>query len=379
MSKDFNPMRVARLLSSDSFAALAASVGGDPEAAREAPVKYYVSCDAAIRRQLGGLLREIDDMATGDVIAVAKEEAGAETEAVTEALTGGGNHDRAVVLLLRFPELARISRQLAHVDREADTRYWVVRNGMPDRPADVSEAALAGLGRTVAGYFHAKQGRGEYHHVEHVRRTCGQDCVFLTMADFTDHREEFDFQGRLTRFPVNPSFDVIFAHDAEMRSLAVRAKGGKKVIERLQNYFGAAILGELPAPEDAKRRPYRLDGLLRREFDFSTDPEDGVRVVRLREVLLSVIGNETEKIRLTAPRDAVSIHDLYERCINLNRLPPGMTQVERARMSFQFVPGAMCRSLTFDITPDASTLKGKSDEQRMLAEKYLRRWNIEVA
>ncbi|MCL2001668.1 MAG: hypothetical protein FWG74_09550 [Planctomycetes bacterium] len=379
MSKEFNPMRVVRLLSPDVFAELAASAKGDPVAARENPPDYWRECEPVIRRQLGALLREIDDMASGDVIAVALAEAGDNAQTVADALGEGGNHDRAAALLRQFPDLARIAQHFARSDREVDTRYWVARTGMPGNAANVSEAALADLGRAVAGFFQARQGRGEYHHVEHLRRAGGQDYVFMTLADYTDNREEFDDRGRLARFPVNPAFDVIFAHDAAMRSLSVRARGGRKIIEPLQEIFAAAILGGPPDPEDARRRPYRLNGLLRREFDFSTDPEDGVRAVRLREVLISVIGNEAEKIRLTAPREPVTVHDMFDQYINHTRLPLSLAQVERARMSFQFAPGAVCRSLTFDITPGACTLKGKSDEQRVLAEKYLRRWNIEVA
>lgn len=382
MKKEFNPMRVIRLSSPERFAALAASAGGDFEAAQADPAAFWASGDAATRRVLGALLREASDMATGDAIAVAMQEAGDDAPAVAATLAGkggGSNHDRAITLMLDYPDLARVSRQFAHADREAESRYWVARNGMPDRPADVTPAALAELGRSVAGFYQARQGRGEYHHVEHLRRADGQDYVFLTLADFADHREDFDDAGRLARFPVNPAFEVIFAHDAGLRSLSTCARGGKKIIEPLQEIFAAAILHGQPAPEDARRYPYRLNDLLRREFDFATDPEDGVQAVQLREIQFAVIGNEAERIRLSAPRAPVTVHDMFEQYIDQKRLPVSQLLVQRTRMSFLFVPGGLCRSLTFDLTPKSSTLKSKPEDQRMLAEKYLRRWNIEVA
>jgi hypothetical protein len=65
--------------------------------------------------------------------------------------------------------------------------------------------------------------------------------------------------------------------------------------------------------------------------------------------------------------------------LNRQNLPDSVINVTQATLSIRWVNSGQGRqqTLTFDLSfPDSSNLKSKREEQRQVAEKYLKRWGI---
>jgi hypothetical protein len=71
---------------------------------------------------------------------------------------------------------------------------------------------------------------------------------------------------------------------------------------------------------------------------------------------------------------------MLEDDLNRRRLPKSILHVTKATLNFKLNGNGHGRSLTFNITyPNGCDLKSKRDDQRLLGEKYLKRWGIDVA
>ena len=144
------------------------------------------------------------------------------------------------------------------------------------------------------------------------------------------------------------------------------------------------ILGEEIGPENRNSHPYELNGLLNRNFQFPTDPQDGIDSVRVRKMRLSIKGLPRRRITLEADPEA-SVDDIYEmleKYLNQQRLPASILNVTQVGLKFSFDESneELPRSLSFDLSyPNSSNLKSKPDGVREIAEKYLREWGLDRA
>lgn len=134
--------------------------------------------------------------------------------------------------------------------------------------------------------------------------------------------------------------------------------------------------------EDRNSHPYELNGLLSRNFQFPTQPADGIDSVRVRKMRLSVKGAPRRRITLEAdPQAGVDdIYDMMEDYMNQDRLPASILNVTQVGLKFSFDPSHedFPKSLSFELTwPNSSNLKSKPEGVRELAEKYLRQWGLD--
>jgi hypothetical protein len=139
------------------------------------------------------------------------------------------------------------------------------------------------------------------------------------------------------------------------------------------------ILGTNLPPADPNVRPFALDHLMDRSLGFPTDPEDGITQVAIRGMRLSVVGNRRRRILLEPDPEGGPevIYDMLERDLNRERLPRSILHVTKVKLEFQF-NGA--RPLTFDVSyPSYCNLKSKREEHRLIGEKYMRRFGIDVS
>jgi hypothetical protein len=185
----------------------------------------------------------------------------------------------------------------------------------------------------------------------------------------------------LVRRPQTPAFEIVFIFDPQEGALELYAQGGKPVHESLQTIFCRTILGQELSPEAPNGHPYELNGLKSRDFAFPTDPEDGIEEVRVRKLRLSVLGASKRRITLEADPAAHKddIYSMMSNHLNRQNLPDSVINVTQATLSIRWVNSGQGRqqTLTFDLSfPDSSNLKSKREEQRQVAEKYLKRWGI---
>jgi hypothetical protein len=116
-------------------------------------------------------------------------------------------------------------------------------------------------------------------------------------------------------------------------------------------------------------------------YDFPTDPEDGIESVRVNHLRLKPMDTEGERVTLECTRQASQTiwQMASNRFGNTNPLLGGWV-VTQAKLTIRFHPEAGSRrgrTLPLTITmPHGCDLKDRTERERMVGEKYLRRWYI---
>jgi len=290
-------------------------------------------------------------------------------------------YDKAIWTSMNRPEVWEAAVRFAKADSLSFGRSWVKRANVPLAEPKTNAKGLQALEEAMSAFYRDRQGRGHHCKVEHFPRGRNHNYFFVYLSDYADTHINFDDAGNFKRTPERRAFEVVFAYDRGSGTLEMYAKGGKKVIEPLQRVFSRVILGEQLAPEDPSAKPYHLDGLMGRDFSFPTDPEDGVKEVSIRCLRLSILGRRRGRITLEADpeKGPAYIYEMLEEDLNRKRLPKSILHVTKVTFNFKLSGNGRSNSLTFSVTyPNSCDLKSKREEQRLLGEKYLKRWNIDV-
>lgn len=380
MPISYNPKRVWDKLSPKLLNRLMDTVDRKPVEKRNRTVPAgWPHIEPSLQTRLDPVIRGVDFLACSEG-ARAIVELGRMTERDFPTIVREMNvHDIALWTWLEHPDIWRRALLLRQADAVSLGRHWRKRNGMPRRKPDVSHAALVDLAKALSAYFLESQSRGRFCHVEHLTRADGSDCFFVRLSDYAAIGDDFDAGGRLVARNGIPAFDVILTYSDSTGTLHTHAAGGGKVIGHIEGIFSMTVLGSLLPPENPGRPPYALDALISPSFRFTTEPEDGLSAVGVREIELRVRGAE-RRICLKCPGDSPrAMLDMIDDCLNKERLPRSLLTVGRARLRFKFAAGGPCRSFAFDVSKTSCTLKSKPEEIRVIGEKYLRLWGIDVA
>ena len=290
-------------------------------------------------------------------------------------------YDKAIWTAMNWPDIWNAATRFAKADNLSFGRSWVKRGNLPCAVPSAGAEAVNNLRAAMSAFFRDRQGRGHYCKVEHFPRANGLDYFFVYLSDYADTHINFDDAGEFQRTPDRRAFEVVFAQDREHGTLEVYAKGGRQIIEPLQQVYSNVILGETLEAEDPDAHPYHLDGLMEKSFAFPTDPEDGIEEVSLRCLRLSILGRTRKRITLEPDPDKGRhhIYEMLDEDLNRNRLPKSILHVTKTTFNFKLNGNGHGRSLTFNVSyPNSCDLKSKREDQRLLGEKYLKRWKIDV-
>jgi hypothetical protein len=299
----------------------------------------------------------------------------------TELAEFPSHRDKAMWVALHHPHVFEVA-SIINGAHTLPQRYWRRRNGMPRVNPNKSAESIAEFQTALAAYYRSTQGRGHRCTVDHYLRTERYHYFFAYPDDYANTYVGHDEQARLVRRPQTPAFEVVFIFDPQEGVIDIFAQGGKPVHESLQTIFCRTILGQELPPDTLHSHPYELNGLKSRDFGFPTDPEDGIEEVRVRKLRLSILGGSKRRITLEADPAAHKddIYNMMSNYLNRQNLPESVVNVTQATLSFRWVYTGQGRqqTLTFDLSfPDSSNLKSKREEQRQVAEKYLKLWGID--
>jgi len=288
--------------------------------------------------------------------------------------------NKAFHVLLKHKDVFDVAHILDRADH-LNGRYWRKRKDMPKKQPNVTPAALKELGDAIGAYYRENQGRGKWCKVETYLRG-SRHYFFAYPKDYTDTFIGYDDSGTFERRRQNPAFEVVFVYDPTDGTLDLYAQGDKDLKQDLQRLFTRCLLQEELAEENRNSIPYELNGLKSRIFAFPTEPADGVTEVRVRELRLSIVGNERKRITFEVPPKGgrTDIHDLVEQALHEQRLPLTMVNVTSAviqiRINNTSGNGRAEKTVSFRIAaPDSCNLKDKPEH--MVARKYLKAWGLE--
>jgi len=335
------------------------------------------------RRQIEVIFHDLDEMANEDGIRVLVDEGrNRDIDLAVSMESMESSFDKAMWVYLNHNLIWDASVMFARADSLSSARSWTRRVDMPVVAPGTNPDDLKKMQEALSAFYRERQGRGHHCRIEHFKRGSNHDYFFVYLSDYADTYINFDDAGKFQRTPERRAFEIVFAYDHQTGTLDMFAKGGRKIVEPLQKIFSRVILGEDLRAEDVSANPYDLNHLMERNFKFPTEPEDGVVQVSLRRLRLSVVGNQRRRITLEADANGQreDIYDMLERDLNVNKLPRSVLHVTKATFNLQFNGNGHGRSLTFDVThPNSCNLKSKREDHRIIGEKYLKKWKIDVS
>ncbi len=284
-------------------------------------------------------------------------------------------YEKAFWVFLNHPSIFETSCDLAYMDSLGSWSSRKVGAGLVPAVAEEDKLALA----AAVSEFYKKQGRGDRCHVDnYLRQQPERHCYFVYPEDYAATELGFNDQGKFYHRLRKPAFEVIFVYRPKSGTLEVSAKGGKKVVEALQEIFCKSILGLDGLPK-LENKHFDLSKFNNKDLKLVTDPGDGIDKVIIRMLRLDLPGTGNRRITLEASsyKDEQPVYTLIERALNKSNISLDNAIITRAKIQFCFAgrDGKRGKSLTFEIShPDRCTLK--DDPLDQIAKRYLERWGL---
>jgi hypothetical protein len=221
---------------------------------------------------------------------------------------------------------------------------------------------------------------------ERVRPTFdGEDCDLVQITVYReglpDDHFAFDDDGELVRRAYRPVFEAAMTYEPSTGVIEVVANDRESRSE-LAQFVARHLLGVEFSSEKVPMRQYDLS-VLRNQFSFPTDLEDGIERVDVRQLRLMPIDHEGRRVTLeNTARAGGTIWDMADEEFGAsNPLLRGWV-ITQAKLAIKFCPKGDARrgrSLTLAVTmPHGCNLKDQTEQEQLIGEKYLRRWGILV-
>ena len=310
--------------------------------------------------------------------------------AVFDPLEGANN--RSLWVFLNEPDQFRKAEEVRYNDERRRGRSWNGFEVEKDRAVRRDAVSVAAFTAAIRDRFATP-----HVHVDVFDRhrviLDDEGCDLVQVAVYREGRPEdmlgFDANSTLSRRIVKPVFEAALTYEAETGVIEVVANTLEDRKD-LTSFMARDLLGIDFQEKHIPLREYNLSMLLK-PFDFATDPEDGIMGVTVKELRFMEVGERNERITLESMSGADrSIWEMAERRIGLDiggtgHVLPVATEVPewvitRARFTIKFHPGASGgrgKSLTLTVTmPHGCSLKDMTPHERLIGEKYLRRWGI---
>ena len=210
----------------------------------------------------------------------------------------------------------------------------------------------------------------------------GEDCELVQVTIYREGRPD-DFlefvNGALDRRPRRPVYEAGLTYEPATGVIEVVASD-RESRQDFVRLFARELLATEFRQERLPLRRYDL-GVLLRPYDFPTDPGDGIESVRVNHLRLMPLDSAGERVTLECMRQATENiwHMADTRFGNGNPLLGGWI-VTQTKLTIRFHPehgSRVGRTLPLTITmPHGCDLKDRTERERMVGAKYLRRWGI---
>jgi hypothetical protein len=247
---------------------------------------------------------------------------------------------------------------------------------------ETDEATLARLRTAIS----AQLGGGPVH-VEAFRRTRSSGADGATQSELVQiniYREgrpvsDLAFQeGLLTSVQRKPVLEASLAYEAESGVIEVVQKDRESRVD-LAKLFSRELLQQEFDGERVPLRRYDLSSLIR-ERSFPVDPEDKIERVKVVELRLMPLGGDVGRVTVQHPGEAQTIWRwAASQFAERTPLRSGW-MVTRAKLIVHFRPKpGTTRGKVLPVTitmPQGCDLKDRTVVERLVGEKYLRRWGL---
>ena len=290
-------------------------------------------------------------------------------------------YDRALWMYINEAAGFRHAEEVRFTDERRRGRMW---DGFIGEPNLVLRRDTASLDALKAGIRDRFQSNNV--HVDLFDRNRptfeGRDCALVQATVYREGRPD-DFlefvNGALDRRPRRPVFEAAITYEQATGVIEVVAND-RDSREDMVRLFARDLLASEFRQERLPFRQFDL-GVLRQPFTFPTDPGDGIESVRVNHLRLMPIDTVGERVTFECMRQATqTIWQMAQERFGANNPLLGGWVVTQAKLTIRFHPEAGARrgkTLPLTITmPHGSDLKDRTDRERIVGEKYLRRWGI---
>jgi hypothetical protein len=292
-------------------------------------------------------------------------------------------YEQAMWLLLNEPKLFLRAEEARYTDERRRGKHWDGFLAEPETPLNRDEAAIQAFMDAIRDRFGSKNV-----HVDIFDRQRssfdGEEHILIQATIYSEGRSVDYLQfvnGALDVRNRRPVIEACLTYEPKSGTIEAVA-ADRPAREEYVRIFARDLLG-IPF-EEGERMPLRrfdLQGLLQ-EFDFPTDARDGVAAVRVNSLRLMPFDTVRERVTIECLSgvDRTIWEVSADRFGDNDPLADGGWMVTQARLSIQFHPepgGTRGKVLPVTLTmPHGSDLKDRTDRERLIGEKYLRKWRL---
>jgi len=288
---------------------------------------------------------------------------------------------RALWLFLNARGDFEHAEQVRYADDRRHGRIWDGYVGPPGLTVSSSGPSVAIFEQAITDRFACRHAKLEL--CQRSRARFQEDDAALVQATIyregrSGQRKAF-VKGQLNRIPDRPVIEAAITYEKATGAVEVVAaeRESRDVLVRL---FADHMLGSSLTGERLRIRQYSLDRL-RGRFSFPTDSEDNIESVTVKLLRLMPYDTSGERLTLECMRGAQ--RDIWAmakvRFGEQNPLAGGYA-ITQARLTIRFravprVRGGRTLPVTISM-PQGCDLKDRTERERLIGEKYLRRWGL---
>ncbi len=291
------------------------------------------------------------------------------------------SHERSLWMFLHDPVGFRHAEEVRFTDERRRGRMWDGFIGQPNLVLRRDQVAVDAFKIAIRERFQSNN----VHIDIFDRQRPSFDDIKFSLVQVTIYREgrldsrpEF-VNGQLDRRPWRPVFEAAVTYECATGVIEVVAND-RESREDLVRLFARDLLATEFLQQRLPLRQFDLR-ILQHPFAFPTEPKDGIEFVRVNSLRLMPVDTVGERVTLECMRHATqTIWQMAHERFGANSPLAGGWVVTQAKLTIRFHPNADSRkgrTLPLTITmPAGCDLKDRTERERMIGEKYLRRWGI---
>ncbi|MGN7614178.1 hypothetical protein ACQZV8_19085 [Magnetococcales bacterium HHB-1] len=291
-------------------------------------------------------------------------------------------YERALWTLMNEPQSFRRAEEIRYADHNRMGRMW--SGFVAPKNLEISQKSEhhRQFEEAIKIFFRSENAKVE---IFERTRPCKENKIskLIQVVVYRDGLPssflEFLQDGKLTQKKRRPVYEVMFTYDPILGVIEVVSPGVKHRAS-LARLFAKHLLQKLILGQRISLRQYDLSRLIH-PIQFSTDPQDGIRSVRVMD--LGVTHEKLHGIEIGVKTKATSPHSVHEGRQELMldaQSLSGEFSVIRATLSVKFQPDRESqRGKSFAVklsSPNGCSLKGKTKKERIICDKYLPRWGL---
>ncbi|MBF0185940.1 MAG: hypothetical protein HQM06_16345 [Magnetococcales bacterium] len=295
----------------------------------------------------------------------------------------GGHYERALWLFMDDPALFRQAEEARFADTRRQGRMWsgfVGPRGVAVSQDPEDHRRFEEKVRLIFDTRNARLDLFERLRVEAKEQLSRVVQAVIYREGLPDMQLVFNATGDLELQSHRPVYEVSIVYEPGSGIIEVVANGTENRA-RLARLFAEIILRQGILGMRVPLRQYDLSQLLQ-PYDFPSDPDDGIDAVKILRLQLRRREAEQAHLALLAKWDRrETVYDYARQSLIAADDLPNEYAVDEVLFSVRLRPTrkSFWRRRTINIAialPNGCNLKSKTEQERMICDKYLPRWGL---